>query len=342
MKKVNKRRSMLFRVLTLVIVIALFISASFLLKNVDTNAYADEKSYTPAIAVDFSDGINKDGIVNKGATFDETTGSAVFDGNGYMYFLPDVSDEIKGSWTVTVGAYLKSQSPAGYIFNTGIYANGVAVEVAYNNINFYFGNSSDLSFTIKNVLSDEETLFLITIGYDNENSKLYYRAQTGTDLMSEKSGNSITTSSVSFAHSDYSLTLGAQSRFGQDTVNKSVCKIKTFNIYKEFISDEAFIDSTFNTLAGIEEPTLPEEPTEPTTPEEPTEPSEEKMSFMGEMLVVLGCMTFLTIFCCLLSKLVIVEETKSKVITSIILGAMAVAYFIALYFILTFLGVVII
>lgn len=355
MKKVKARKqnTFLMRTLAVITMLAIFV-LSLLLVNVVKDSvndvYADEKSYTPAIAVDFSDGINKDGLVNKGATFDETTGSAVFDGNGYMYFQPDVSDDIKDSFTVTLGAYLKSQSTAGYIFNTGIYANGVAVELAYGNVNFYFGNSGDLSFTLKNVLSKEEKLYLITIGYDKENAKLFYRLQDGTDLMSEKCGSSVTTSSVSFAHASYSLTLGAQSRFGEDTVNNAICKIKSFNVYKEFINDEAFIDATFNKLAGIEEPTepsepvIPKEPTEPTeptesvTPSEPTEPSEEvkdeKMSLTTEILIMVGCLVWLTIFGCLVTRLVIVDETKSKVITSIILGAMAVAYFVALYFIL--------
>ena len=305
---------------------------------------AESAEPTPYVSVNFENGVSIDGLTNVGATHDEATGSAVFNGSSYMYFEPDISNNVKGSFTVILGAYLSAQNSSGYVFNTGYYANGVAVELNYNNLRFYFGNDTELAFTLKSILTTEETFYLITVGYNADSSMLFYRAQTGTELATEKSGSAYTSSQVAFGHSNYSLTLGAQSRAGADTVNYANCKINRFNIYQSFIDDEEFIDSTFNLFAGIE---TPEEPSEPTTPEEPSlpdeeapstpqEPAEEPFFFStwGIIGIVAGAMVWLLIFGALTVKLINAEELKHKVIISVVLGLLAVGFFTALYFIL--------
>ena len=301
-------------------------------------ARAQAESVTPSAVVDvsFENGVDVPGLINSGATWNESKKSASFNGAGYMYFMPDVSDDITGSFTVMVGAYLKAQNTSGYIFNSGYYANGIACELNYNNLRFYFGNDTELAFSLKSILSSEETFYLITMGYSAENDVIFYRAQTGTDLATEKSGSAVSSSMAPISHATYGLTLGAQSRLGQDTVNFCACDIKTFAIYNEFINDETFIDETFNTLTGIEpeEPITPEEPAEPEepeTPEEPAgpeEPAEQTLSTWAIVGILIGSLCWLGLFVALFVKLLHVEETKYKVLIICILTVLAGIFFV--------------
>lgn len=350
MKKVKKQSTFFTRAIAVLVMVALFLTSLALFGTVKTFANS-EKEYTPAIATDFSTGVEKDGLINSGVTFDETLKSAVFNGNSFMYYQPDLSDEITGSFTVMIGAYLKAQNTSGYIFNSGFYANGIACELNYNNLRFYFGNDTELAFSLKSILSSEETFYLITMGYSAEEDVIFYRVQSGTDLASEKSGSAYSTATAPFSHATYGLTLGAQSRLGQDTVNYATCKIKTFNVYSEFINDETFIDNTFNTLAGIEEPgepidpDTPSEPVEPVEPEEPKEPvapetEEPTLTTFGVVGYMLASMLWLFLFGTLLVKFILSEDVKAKVITGVLTALLVIAYFVALYFTLTFLGVI--
>ena len=300
------------------------------------NVQAVSEKPTARVNVDFKNGVDVPGLTNHGATWNESKGSASFDGVGdYMYFTPDVSDQITGSFTVMIGAYLKAQNKSGYIFNTGYYANGVAVELNYNNLRFYFGNDTELAFSLKSVLPAEETLFLITLGYSAEDNVIYYRAQNGTDLANEKSGSAYTSASAPFSHATYSLTLGAQTRAGADTVNYCPYELKTFTIYDSFINDETFIDETYKTLAGIEEPATPEEPTTPDVPSEPEQPTEPEtpateettLSTWAVVGIALGSLCWLGLFVALFVKLLHVEETKYKVLIISILTLLAGMFF---------------
>lgn len=318
------------------VVVALFITFSFIIGFCLPFANVQAVSVKPTAYVDvnFINGVDVPGLINNGATFNESNGSASFDGvDDFIYFSPDVSDQINGSFTVMIGAYLKAQNKSGYVFNTGFYANSVALELNYNNLRFYFGNDTELAFSLKSILPVEETLFLITIGYSAEENILFYRAQTGTDLASEKSGSAYTSSTAPFSHATYGLTLGAQSRFGADTVNFCPCEIKTFTLYDTFINDEAFIDDTFNALAGIETmPEQPEEPQGPSEPEQPTTPEqpEETVKTLDTWTVVaiaLVSLSWLGLFISLFVKLFHTEETKHKALIISILTLLAGIFF---------------
>lgn len=256
---------------SLFIVLLCILSSVFGSSALKVNAASVE----PSIEVNFTKGIAYNGLINKGVVYDAESKSAVFDGNSYMYFQPDVSDKFSGSFTVIVGAYLKAQDTSGYIFNTGYYDNSVALELNFKHLNFYFGNAQNLRFSLQNILTNEETFYLISLGYDANEKVLFYKVQTGTDVEDIKGGTANTIEDVAFSHVEYCLTLGAQSNHGVDVISYSKCKLNTFQIHNTYLNDSTYLNSQFNIYGGVDEvidtPVVPDEETSnPVIPDEET------------------------------------------------------------------------
>ena len=319
------------------LIIALLLCISFLGFSSSALNNVRAEGAEPSIEVNFTKGIAYNGLINNGVVYDADTKSASFDGNSFMYFEPDVSDNFNGSFTVIVGAYLKAQETSGYIFNTGYYANSVALELNYANLNFYFGNAENLRFSLRNILTETETFYLISLGYDANEKVLFYKVQTDINPEDIKGGSVNVSDDIAFPHVEYCLTLGAQSKYGADVINYSTCKLNTFQIHNAYLNDSNYLNSLFNIYGGVEDALEPSEPTIPDeTPSTPQEPAEEPFFFSTwEVVGIICCAIALAIlFVILVDKLKEAYTVGGKVVLSILVGFLVLGFFAGSYYIL--------
>ena len=225
-------------------------------------------------------------LVAKNVSVDSVNGGISLKNNGLLYApalggtdgdeYTDFSDLMKGSYSVSFRAYLRSNSGGGnYLVTTGSYGSDFTLSWVYGGIGVDFGGGQKEDFGTndqngdgKQLLDDKFSWYRITCIYDEKDLTFTMTATKESDVEWSFEKEHKLTAPVTFGgHATYGFTIGAQSHLGEwDDGHASAelgdgtiiyPNISDFRIYSGVI-DEAEMEKIAkydeDNLAAAEEP----------------------------------------------------------------------------------------
>ncbi len=167
-------------------------------------------------------------LVSQGVEMDSVIGGVALKNGGVLYANDldgkgtDFSDLIKGSYSISLRAYLRSVSDgANYLVSTGSYGSNFQINWAYQGISMAFATGQTAKFGTsatdlggKAMFDDTFAWYRITMIYDESNLTFRMLVTKESDQTYSFDATANLTSAVTFGGHANSFTIGAQSKFG--------------------------------------------------------------------------------------------------------------------------------
>ena len=231
-----KNRKLIATVLSLYAFLCIFTGFTLLVRaDVPTDIVAPTSGFTTVAQYEFNDenNLGKDTLGNHNLATQNLSKDAVIGGvalkNGGVFYATDLgngvdfSDLIKGSYSLSMRAYLRSVSDgSNYLISTGSYGSNFQVNVAYKGLSVTLGNSQTVKFGTastdlggKEMLSDTFSWYRITMIYDESNLTFRMLVSKESDSAYSFDATATLTSPSLFGGHANTFTIGGQSNFGK-------------------------------------------------------------------------------------------------------------------------------
>ncbi|MGN1052571.1 MAG: hypothetical protein ACI4SH_04185, partial [Candidatus Scatosoma sp.] len=222
---------------------------------------APETGFNKVVHYEFNDETNlgKDSLGNydlvaQNVAIDPLNGGVALKNGGVLYAPAldgngtDFSDLVKGSYSVSMRIYTRAVSGGGnYIVATGLYGSDFQVDWNYNGLGVDLGNEQSGKFGVDknnaaslggiNMFDSAYSWYRVSMIYDESASSFRVKTTKEGDGAYLFDYTKTLTSAVTFGGSEYTFTIGGQSKFGASLAQQADTTIdSTYTIHPN-ISD---------------------------------------------------------------------------------------------------------
>ncbi len=221
----------LVAILFLAVSVSAFVGQVAMADNSLEDIVAPETGFNPVVHYEFKEEANlgKDSLGNynlvaQNVGLDTINGGVALKNNGLLYAPAlnevvndqyiDFSDLVKGSFSVSFRAYLRSNSGGGnYLMTSGSYGSHFQMGWGYSGLDINFAN--DIQVKFQDMLSSEFAWYRINFTYDESTLSVKLVAtKEGDESYSYEKSETISRAITFGGNSQMSFTIGAQSHLG--------------------------------------------------------------------------------------------------------------------------------